>query len=165
MVSLSFSSQTIQKKFPISHFQFSKFQNSRWLEILSKLSLFELDSKVSLTRFEPLDAAQQLLLVITINFVKYQIAIIYRKLWHNTSLGADGGDCGDVEWWWEEQEEGRGEQQWQLRRRIWSQYCHCYHHCRHQNAEYNNMLDWLGPGPGAHAHTQYGSSHCEQLLF
>ena len=113
--------------------------------------------------FEHLDAVQQLFLVITINFVKYQIAIIYLKLWHNTSLGADGGDCGDVEWWWEEQEEGRGEEQWQLRRRIWSQYCHCYHHCRHQNAEYNNMLDWLGPGPGAHAHTQYGSSHCEHM--
>ena len=33
----------------ISHFQFLKFQNSG-LEILSKLPLFELDSKVALTR-------------------------------------------------------------------------------------------------------------------
>ena len=48
--SLSFSSQTIQKIFSISHFQFSKFPNSWRLEILSKLPLFELDSKVALTR-------------------------------------------------------------------------------------------------------------------
>ena len=47
---LSFSSQTKQKLFSISNFQFSKFQNSWRLEILSKLPLFELDSKVALTR-------------------------------------------------------------------------------------------------------------------
>ena len=46
---LSFSSQTIQKIFSICHFQFSKFQNSWQLEILSKLPLFELDSKEALT--------------------------------------------------------------------------------------------------------------------
>ena len=49
---LSFSSQTKQKLFSISNFQFSKFQNSWRLEILSKLPLFELDSKVALTRLK-----------------------------------------------------------------------------------------------------------------
>ena len=49
--SLSFSSHRIQKIFSISHFQFSKFQNSWQLKILSKLPLFKLDSKVALTCF------------------------------------------------------------------------------------------------------------------
>ena len=50
--SLSFSSQTIQNIISISHFKFSKFQNSWQLEIKSKLPFFELDSKVALTRWQ-----------------------------------------------------------------------------------------------------------------
>ena len=48
LVSLSFNLQTKQTISSIWKFQFSKFQDSWQLEILSKISLFELDSEVLL---------------------------------------------------------------------------------------------------------------------
>ena len=69
--SLSFSSQTIQKIFSISHFQFSKFQNSWWLEILSELPLFKHDSKVALTRQ---------------TFFSKQKIVFFGVMWPNTMI-------------------------------------------------------------------------------